>query len=645
MGPFIILLGEPTAEDRRLCESVAAASELDILQYAGPSTLSAESAEGLPGGCISFLPCDRNAILSIIGDMPLGFGREIPFFQKVDSGAFPESLSDLPIDGYFQCPLGELAVRNIIAAIKRHNLLMKQNGEIIGEIMKYRKQKHQLIKIATSLSQHRDLDSLLASILLDTRDIVAADAGSIYIREKDGPGGKFTDKIRFKISQNDSVDIGRKSEEFVITIDETTVAGHVAATGQVLNIEDIFLLGDGVPYKMTRREYEKKFEYRVKSMLTVPLKNMAGEVAGVLQLMNKKSDRAARLSSADDVEKYVEQFALSDEDFILSIASQAAVSIERVQLYEEIQGIFEGYLRSSIAAIDERDRVTYGHSRRVMGYALAFADAVNRAADGPFAREHFDENRKNLFRFAALLHDIGKIGVPEALLTKESRLSKDAMAAIAMRAEYIRAQMRANASGGFSWASEQHLDDDIDFVNKINGAGFLGDPDHARLSAIAEKTYRDTKGETHAFLSPQEFECLSVRSGNLTDKERQRINSHAQATRRILSRIPWTRELERIPDIACHHHEKLDGSGYPDGLTGAQISFESKALAVIDIYEALVAQDRPYKPKMPPEKAIAILRAEAGANHLDAEIVEFFIAKDIYKIFLDEHLPDASHPQ
>jgi HD-GYP domain-containing protein (c-di-GMP phosphodiesterase class II) len=578
--------------------------------------------------------------------MPLGFGQEIPFFQKVDTDAFPEFLSDLPIEGYFRSPLSELAISNIMSAVKRHALLMQQNREIIGEIMKYRKQKHQLIKIATSLSQHSGLDSLLASILAETRDIVAADAGSIYIREKDGPGGSFTDKIRFKISQNDSVDIGRKSEEFVIPIDRTTVAGYVAATGQLLNIEDVSTLGDGVPYKIARREYEKKFEYRVKSMLTVPLKNMAGEVAGVLQLMNKKSDKDARLVSADDVEKYVGPFSMSDEDFILSIASQAAVSIERVQLYQEIQSIFEGYLRSSIAAIDERDRVTYGHSRRVMGYALAFADAVNHADGGPLAGERFDENRKSQFRFSALLHDIGKIGVPEALLTKESRLSKDAMAGIGMRAEYIRAQMRWNgASGPFPWTSEALLDADVEFIAKINAAGFLGDPDYARLVAIAEKRYRDTKGDMHPFLTGQEFECLSVRKGNLTDKERERINSHAQATRRILSRIPWTRELDRIPDIACHHHEKLDGSGYPDGLTGEQLSFESKALAVIDIYEALVAQDRPYKPKMAPDKAIEILRAEARANHLDGSIVEFFVANGIHKIFLDEQFPNASPPQ
>jgi HD-GYP domain-containing protein (c-di-GMP phosphodiesterase class II) len=644
MNSFVLILGDISPAEMQAFAAAAAASKVDIRHHPDASAITFEGEACLPWGCVSFLPCQRDAILSLFGAMPLGFGREIPFYQKVDDDSIPPFCADLPIDGYFRSPLGELVVRNMLSAMTRHASIMQQNREVIGELMKYRKQKHQLIKIATSLSQHSGLSSLLASILAETRDIVAADAGSIYVREKAGPGGPFTDKIRFKISQNDSVDIGHKSEEFVIPMDTTTVAGFVAGTGQLLNIEDIFALGD-VPYKTARKEYEKKFDYRVKSMLTVPLKNMAGEVAGVLQLMNKKSDPAARLLSADDVENTVVPFTLSDEDFIQSIASQAAVSIERVQLYQEIQSIFEGYLRSSIAAIDERDRVTYGHSRRVMGYTLAFTDAINRTGDGPFAQEHFDENRKNQFRFAALLHDIGKIGVPEALLTKESRLSKDAMAGIAMRAEFVRARMRWNpAAGPFSWQTEAELDADVEFVKKINGAGFLSDPDHARLAAIAEKRYGDTKGEVHAFLTGSELECLSVRKGNLTEKERERINSHAQATRRILSRIPWTRELERIPDIACHHHEKLDGTGYPDGLTGDKLSFESKALAVIDIYEALVAQDRPYKPKMPPEKAIEILRAEVRANHLDGAIVEFFVTNGIYKIFLDEQFPNASPP-
>jgi HD-GYP domain-containing protein (c-di-GMP phosphodiesterase class II) len=162
---------------------------------------------------------------------------------------------------------------------------------------------------------------------------------------------------------------------------------------------------------------------------------------------------------------------------------------------------------------------------------------------------------------------------------------------------------------------------------------------------VRKKFYFDRNGRQAPFLTDHESEALSVRRGNLTPVERERINSHAVATRRILSRIPWTKDLELIPEIACHHHEKVDGSGYPDGLTADRICFESKVLAVIDIYEALVSQDRPYKPKMPPEKALVILRGEVEAQHLDADIVEFFIKSGVYKIFpFDQPSNDDSNP-
>jgi HD-GYP domain-containing protein (c-di-GMP phosphodiesterase class II) len=641
MKPFVLILGDVHARDRAALDAGAASFGCDIRAHAtGPAPIDGAPP---PAGCISFLPCARAELLSVFGSMPVGFGHEIPFFQHVGPGEAFDIVSEFPVCGVFCSPVSVLDARNIFTIISRNDTLMRQNRDLVSELMKYRKQKHQLIAIGTSLSQHADLEELLAMILAESRDIVAADAGSIYIREKNGPGGAFTDRIRFKISQNDSVDIGTRSSESVLPIDETTVAGYVAFTGRVLNIEDVFTLGDDVPYKAARKEYERKFEYRVKSMLTAPLKNMAGEVVGVLQLMNKKTNAAGRLRSVTDVEALVTPFTLSDEDFILSIGSQAAVSIERVQLYREIQDIFEGYLRSSIAAIDERDRVTYGHSRRVMGYALAFADAVNRQNEGRFAAEHFSEQRKNEFRFAALLHDIGKIGVPEALLTKEARLTKEEMAVIKMKGELVKFVLRVKASGEpLPWTSEADVDGAIVLVEKVNSAGSIGDDDFAALTALSKKWYCDAGGTRSPFLSAHEFEALSVRNGNLTKKERERINSHAQATRRILSRIPWTRELERIPDIACHHHERLDGSGYPDGLLGERLCFESKALAVIDIYEALVAQDRPYKPKMPPDRAIEILRAEAKANHLDAGIVEFFVASGIYKIFLDEQPADET---
>jgi HD-GYP domain-containing protein (c-di-GMP phosphodiesterase class II) len=566
--------------------------------------------------------------------MPLGLGREIPYFQKVDPACPAHTMREAPVFGLFHSPLTETSARNIVAAIVQHATLAANNRELMNEIARYRAQKMHLIKIGAALSSHHSLDTLLTLILKETRDLVDADAGSIYIRDKSAPGGPFVDRLRFKISQNDSVDVS-SAVEFVIPMDSDTIAGHVASTGVILNLGDVYSLPAGLPCRYGR-EWDGKLNYRTKSMLTIPLKNASGEVVGVLQLMNKRKDKVRRIPSPSEVEGCVTPFTVSDEDFLSSIGSQAALSIERTQLYEEIESIFEGYLQSSVAAIDERDRITYGHSRRVMGYAMAFAEAVNADGEGRFPGVRFSDARKNQFRFAALLHDIGKIGVPEALLMKDTRLSKGEMAAMEARVHFILLAMESPAGGKPSWSRPEELRADWRFLQEINTKGYLSDEEFKRLSAVRGAWYFGVNGDKLPFVTDAEWESLSVRKGNLTSLERERINSHAVSTRRILSRVPWTKQLEKIPEIACHHHERVDGSGYPDGLSGDQISFESKVLAVIDIFEALVAQDRPYKPRMAPEKAIAVLRSEVAAGHLDPAIVDFFVDKGIYKIFEKE---------
>jgi HD-GYP domain-containing protein (c-di-GMP phosphodiesterase class II) len=644
MNSYVILLGNVAQSDRNVFSSVAGTYGLEVRARSKAYALSVDASYDAPVGCLSFLPCEKQSCIGLFSEMPVGTGYEIPFFQRIEGETVPDFLEDFPVYGVFATPLSMVSARNILTIIVRQNALVTHNKELVGEILKYRKQKRQLIQIGTSLSSQTSLDKLLSSILAESRDLVCADAGSVYIREKNAPGGAFIDAIRFKISQNDSVDVSQAAE-IVLPMDKKTIAGYVGCTGEPLTIDDVYNLPGNVPYTFGR-DWDRKFGYRMKSMLTVPLKNLSGEVVGILQLMNKKKEKSEKLSASSDFESAVVSFSVSDEDCVCSIGSQAAVSIERVQLYSEIESIFEGYLKSSVAAIDERDRITSGHSRRVMGYAMAFIDAVNAAREGPFKEIFFSESRKTQFRFAALLHDIGKIGVPEALLMKESRISHEEMASLKMRAEYIKLSLAAHVlAAPLPWASERELDQDCAFLEAINTVGFLKDEDLDRLSLIRAKYFFDRKGVRVQFLTAHEWEALSVRKGNLTAIERERINSHAIATRRILSRIPWTKALELIPEIACHHHEKIDGSGYPDGLTADRISFESKVLAVIDIYEALVSQDRPYKPKMPPERAIAILRGEVEAKHLDADIVEFFIKSGVYKTFpFDLSSDDDSNP-
>jgi response regulator RpfG family c-di-GMP phosphodiesterase len=273
-----------------------------------------------------------------------------------------------------------------------------------------------------------------------------------------------------------------------------------------------------------------------------------------------------------------------------------------------------------------------------MGYAMAFAEAAALEAGSPFAEIASTPERKRQLQFAALLHDIGKIGVPERILTKEGRLQPDEFALLMARFDHITFALDYTP-GDVSWKSTKEVADDRRFCERINVAARLRDEDLQRLSQLRDKYYPAADGRKVRFLSDHEWKSLSVRTGNLTDEEREVIHSHALSTYRILSKIPWTRHFEMIPVIAATHHERIDGSGYPHGLRGEEMTSESKILAVIDVYDALVAQDRPYKPKLPPEKALEIINREVAAGHLDANVVRFFVEKGIYKLYTDRKKP------
>jgi hypothetical protein len=221
------------------------------------------------------------------------------------------------------------------------------------------------------------------------------------------------------------------------------------------------------------------------------------------------------------------------------------------------------------------------------------------------------------------------------VLQKESRLAAGEFELVMSRLDYIAFAQKYEPSS-VSWQSAEEVADDRAFLEKTNKAGRLKDEDLARLDLLRKKEYLTAEGKKVPFLNDHEWQSLSVRAGTLTPEERELINSHALSTLRILSKIPWTRQLEMIPTIAATHHEKMDGSGYPHGLKAPEICLESRILAVIDIYEALVAQDRPYKPRMKPEKAMAIIEQEVAAGHLDPNVVSFFKEKGIYLLYTDQ---------
>jgi len=342
-------------------------------------------------------------------------------------------------------------------------------------------------------------------------------------------------------------------------------------------------------------------------------------------------------------------FSTRDQRILMSLASQAAVAIENAQLYKEVADLLNSFVRYSASAIDERDPATAGHSRRVAMYALSTARAMNK----------FSEDELRELDFAAWLHDVGKIGVREHILTKENRLYPDEMAKVRERFKCIKLaaeveclEQQAGLSGKRGAEpkiknilkcfdnSKSEIDADLAFIERVNKAGFVPDEDKQRIDAIAKKTYKDADGNINCCLTAAEAGALKITRGNLTDQERVNMNGHVESTYKILSQIPFTRRLKQVPAIASCHHEKLDGSGYPHGLKETDIPLQAKILALVDIYDALTAQDRPYKPAIPVEKSLNILKEEVAAGRLDKKVFEAFIRNKIYS--LEDPGPDGT---
>lgn len=493
-----------------------------------------------------------------------------------------------------------------------------------------------LNSIGVALSSEHSLGRLLETIVSELRSFTRSDGGSIYIKKGD--------KLSFEVAQNDTLEKRLGNVPFkssLIPIDTRSIAGYVASTGNLINIPDLDAVGDDTPYSLsTMREFDRKMNLKTVSMLAVPMRNHKDEIIGVVQLMN----------SLDDDGHPVPYDSWMVE-IVSSLASQAAVAICNSILISDIKRLFESLVTYSAQAIDARSPHTAGHSLRVSKLVMRQAEAINRATEGPFRDVCLSNEEMNELRMAAWLHDIGKIGVREYVLDKVNKLSDDRIALIASRFDLMRSEAVGKAAerklallvgGAYSAekaaeidretaAETERITEDLALVIKLNRPGPFGPDEAERLTAAAARTYRDGEGIEHPCLDPDDLEHLLVARGNLTDSERGEIQSHVRHTLNILEKIPFTQELINIPRFAATHHEMLDGSGYPGNLRAEDIPFQSRIIAVADIYEALTAKDRPYKPPLPHETAVAILREEAKKGKLDGDLVELFINGNVHE--------------
>jgi HD-GYP domain-containing protein (c-di-GMP phosphodiesterase class II) len=495
-----------------------------------------------------------------------------------------------------------------------------------------REQIEKLNQIGIALSSETKLKKLLELIVRESREFTGSDGGSLYILDHD--------KLYFHVTQNDT--LSRRPnpppgfEPYPLPLSKNSIAGYVAITGELLNIANVYDLPKSVPYEFNP-EFDLRNNYVTRSMLVVPMKETQGQILGVLQLINAKDKTGAVITYPESV-----------EDLVMSLASQAAIAIRNAKLIEDIKALFDSLIRYSASAIDARSPHTAGHSRRVAAYSKAIALAINNEATGAFADVFFTPEQLEELSYAAWLHDIGKIGVPEQILDKENRLSREAMETIATRFALIQAlsatrvwqrrpignENEPDSDGIREQVKEmgREIEEDLTFIKKVNRSTFLSEEDLATLRGIGSKTYKDLEGNMRPHLTDREMQSLSVRKGNLTDSEYKKIQTHVKLTYNIIRNIPFTQTLKDVPFFSASHHELLDGTGYPRGLKGDEIPVQSRILAVVDIFDALTAADRPYRRAISPEKSGEILKAEAKAGRLDKDIVNLFLDKELYMI-------------
>jgi HD-GYP domain-containing protein (c-di-GMP phosphodiesterase class II) len=560
----------------------------------------------------------------------------------------PERLTIELLSGFVPHPAGTRQLLVAIRAAYREAAARAEAARQRGEAIQRGREVAELTGIGTKLMTERDPDKLLDDILTQARRLTQSDAGSLYLIETDAFGAKG---LRFRLAQNLTLP-NVPLVQFTMPLDRTSLAGYAAVTGEPLVIDDAYLLPPDVEYTINR-SFDERHGYRSRSMLIIPMKDHKGEVIGVLQLINRKRDPNALLSTMADVEREVVSYSKRTVELVTALAGQAAVSIENSRLYEQIEKMFEGFVNAAVQAIEQRDPVTQGHSKRVADTTVTLARVVDQADQGAYRHIRFTREQINEIKYAGLLHDFGKVGVREHVLTKAKKLYPGQLELIRQRHAFVQRTLerdfwrrraefleRQGVGGYEEFVSRldaahrrelQQLDRFLAVVLQANEPSLLASESAADLAELGRRTYQDLSGQEKPLLSEQEMRYLTIRKGSLDDAEREQIESHVTQTWEFLQEIPWTKELQEIPVIAYGHHELMNGTGYPRKIAGPEIKIQTRMMTISDIYDALTAQDRPYKKAVPAPKALDIMDRElVKSGQLDADLFQLFVEAKVY---------------
>ena len=524
----------------------------------------------------------------------------------------------------------------------------------------------QLNQIGVALSKERDITRLLESILVAAKTITHADGGTLYRMTDSGQA------LRFEILRTDSLDIAMggssgKPIDFpnLPLHDERgqpnnhLVAAYAAIHSQTVNIADAYTEAN-FDFSGTR-QFDERSGYRSKSFLAVPMKDHEGDVIGVLQLINALDPQSGEVLS----------FSTADQSLAESLASQAAIAITNRNLMAQLEGLFESFIGLINLAIDEKSHYTGGHCQRVPALTMMLAEAVNATMEGPLASFTMDDRDRYELKIAGLLHDCGKVTTPVHVVDKASKLQTlfDRIELIDTRFEVLKRDQEISAlraqlamrdvkdvdAESHLWsecrAKISALDVDRDFLRSTNrGAEFMKESDLQRVREIGlGSLWRNVQGVESEFLSADEIENLTIRAGTLTSSERDTINYHIVATIKMLEQLPWPKHLKNVPEYAGGHHERMDGKGYPKGLTREQMSVQARVMGIADIFEALTARDRPYKQGMKLSQAMGIMHKFCTGGHIDPDLFDIFVDQGVYlryaEQFLDPWQIDEVTPQ
>ena len=554
----------------------------------------------------------------------------------------PQGLADISIA--LPPDASPAALRHLLHLAMENAALKQSVRQHEDRARRQHRQFEELNRIGIALSAERDIGKLQEFILTTMRQLTNADGASLWLKTVGDDG---LPKLFLASSQNTSID--NTYQAFKVPVDEKSVVGYTVTVGTSQIYDDAYNPPPGKP--QGGKGFDQQYGYRTKSMLTVPMRNYNHEVVGAVQLINAKRSYETKLTVANVPDEVV-SFRPEDLEMIESIASQAAVAIDNKVLLDSIQALFDGFVQASVTAIEQRDPSTAGHSGRVEALSTSLAGEVTKIDVGRYRDVYLTDDQLKELRYACLLHDFGKVGVREHILIKAKKLMPGQLEVIQARfesversvqvkyaTEKLEAMRRGAAGAGVLADIDKRLEEDLVQLNTwiqgivaANEPSVLPEDKASMLEFLSQQTYYDMAGKAHPMLDPQEFRFLSIRKGTLDPQERLEMESHVTHSFHFLSKIPWTPLMRGVPEIAYGHHEKLDGTGYPRGLTGDDIPIQARMMTISDIYDALTAQDRPYKRAVPAVKAIDILKNEASEGKLDPDLLDVFIAKRVYEV-------------